>query len=206
MTPKRPPQHLVAENFSVFHVEHAEIDPELPAETEIFSAETDKNRQKAAKNAAKKASGPSRVGKGCRVHGNTPKKSSQTRQNFPPSDPDPENFSASDEPAGSRMEPQDVDPAALYQAARARRMHYEAEASRMRAEVMSGRLVPRALLDELVGELGRRLDALTHRLDSAYGQGPAACVPECLAGIDEWLAARIDEYALRMAITPTNRV
>ena len=76
----------------------------------------------------------------------------------------------------------------------------------MRAEVMSGRLVPRALLDELVGELGRRLDALTHRLDSAYGQGPAACVPECLAGIDEWLAARIEEYALRMAITPTNKV
>jgi len=85
-------------------------------------------------------------------------------------------------------------------------MYYEAEASRMRAEVMAGRLVPRALLDELVGELGRRLDALTHRLDSAYGQGPAACVPECLAGIDEWLAARIEEYALRMAITPTNKV
>ena len=188
------------------HVEHAEIDPELLAETEIFSAETDKNRPKAAKIAAKKVSGPSQGGTGCRVHGNTPKKSSQTRQNFPPSDPDPENFSASDLPDAVLVEPQDVDSAALYQAARARRMYYEAEASRMRAEVMSGRLVPRALLDELVGELGRRLDALTHRLDSAYGQGPAACVPECLAGIDEWLAARIDEYALRMAITPTNRV
>jgi len=154
----------VAENFSVSHVEHAEIDPELLAETENFSAEI----------AAKKVSGPSQGGTGCRVHGNTPKKSSQTRQNFPPSDPDPENFSASDLPDAVLVEPQDVDSAALYQAARARRMYYEAEASRMRAEVMSGRLVPRALLDELVGELGRRLDALTHRLDSAYGQGPAA--------------------------------
>lgn len=203
---KKQPQDIVAENSSAFHVEHVEVDPGTLGKAENFSAETNKNRPKAAKNAAKKASGPSRVGKGCCVHGNTPKKSSPNRQNFPPPAPEPEKFSASDEPAGSLLEPQDVDPAALYQEARARRMHYEAEASRMRAEVMSGRLVPRALLDELVGELGRRLDALTHRLDSAYGQGPAACVPECLAGIDEWLAGRIDEYALRMAITPTNRV
>ena len=177
MTVKHQPQDIVAENSSAFHVE-----------------------------ADRKTAGPSRGGKRCPIRGNPPKKSSQTRQNFPPTAPEPEKFSASDPADQALVEPQDVDSTALYQAARARRMHYEAEASRMRAEVMSGRLVPRALLDELVGELGRRLDALTHRLDSAYGQGPAACVPECLAGIDEWLAARIEEYALRMAITPTNRV
>lgn len=203
---RKSPQDIVAENSSAFHVEQRDIDPELLAEAEIFSAETDKNRSKAAKIAAKKASGPSQGGTVCRRHGITPEKSTPNRQNFPPSDPDAENFSASDLDDGGLVEPQDMDAAALYQAARARRMYYEAEASRMRAEVMSGRLVPRALLDELVGELGRRLDALTHRLDSAYGQGPAACVPECLAGIDEWLAGRIDEYALRMAITPTNKV
>jgi len=205
MTSKTP-QDIVVKNCPVFHVEPSEIDPELLAETEIFAAKTNKNRQKPAKNAAKKSSGPSRNETVCRRHGNTPKKSSQNRQKPTHSDTYPEGFTASGLADQDAVEPQDIDAAALYQAARARRMHYEAEASRMRAEVMSGRLVPRALLDELVGELGRRLDALTHRLDSAYGPGPAACVPECLAGIDAWLAARIDEYALRMAITPTNRV
>jgi len=80
------------------------------------------------------------------------------------------------------------------------RAEADAEAARLRADALAGRLIPRYLCDDLIGELRARLDACARHLDSAYGPGPAAALADALEGMDAWWARRLDEAGVRIAV------
>jgi len=80
------------------------------------------------------------------------------------------------------------------------RAEADAEAARLRADALAGRLIPRYLCDDLVAELRARLDACARHLDAAYGPGPAAALADALDGVDAWWTRRLDEAGVRVAM------
>ena len=90
--------------------------------------------------------------------------------------------------------------AARLQAAKLLRAEADAEAARLRADAMAGRLIPRYLCDDLIAELRARLDACARHLDAAYGPGPSSALVDALDGVDAWWARRLDEAGVRVAM------
>lgn len=80
------------------------------------------------------------------------------------------------------------------------RAEADAEAARLRADALAGRLIPRYLCDDLIAELRARLDAASRHLDAAYGPGPSAALADTLEGMDAWWARRLDEAGVRVAM------
>ena len=80
------------------------------------------------------------------------------------------------------------------------RAEADAEAARLRADALAGRLIPRYLCDDLVAELRARLDACARHLDAAYGPGPSSALVDALDGVDAWWARRLDEAGVRVAM------
>lgn len=80
------------------------------------------------------------------------------------------------------------------------RAEADAEAARLRADALAGRLIPRYLCDDLIAELRARLDACARHLDAAYGPGPASALADALDGVDAWWTRRLDEAGVRVAM------
>ena len=93
--------------------------------------------------------------------------------------------------------------AARLQAAKLLRAEADAEAARLRADAMAGRLIPRYLCDDLIAELRARLDAAARHLDAAYGPGPAAALADAMDGVDEWWSRRLEEAGVRVVVSGT---